>query len=676
MNRTWYALRRTLPPWNIGETLPELVEYCKTNLIDEVIVKVDSEEFSHALPTVEWLDTYMPHLARIKSELTKIGVVFSLNPWVTLVHCDRGRDLRGTYPDMDLMVGHDGTKTNACCCPLSGEWRRATTELWHRYASFEPSVIWVEDDIRLHNHAPADFTCFCPLHMREFGKKLGKEVPREELVAALLAPGEPHPYRKAWLDLNRGVMTEVAGFIERTVHEVSPETRLGLMTSMPNMHALEGRDWKAFTKALAGDRQLLVRPCMCCYQEGSLRDLYDSEYFVKSTLSCLEPGAVILTEVENFTFYNYSKSHAFTAMQNDLSMILGADGVTLNLYDHMGTPISENPGFGEMLLETKSYLDGLKERCYGGKSSGIRILHAAEGSYRVRMQKNARYRDLSPGGDTWRRILEPLGFPITFEKSGVVALSGQAIRGFSEDRIREVLSGGVLLDLGALEALIDMGFGDVLGVSIGRKICKEDEPLGAEEYFNPDFGGRERRYMTMTMNRDNFELAELVPGPGAVVVSRLVDPDNNPRYPFVTLFENSLGGRIAVCPMNAKGALGAPFLNPARKEQMESVIAWLSRGTAPLVVSGGAYPLPFRIDQDGYSVVGAFNLSQDAWPRISFDVYTGGRKIRSIECIEPDGVWSKKTECRIEYDGGRARIVPRRYLPPTGTIVLTIRWQS
>lgn len=99
MKTAWYALRRTLPAWNIDILLPELVEYCKTNFIDEAIIKVDAEEFSHGIPTLEWLEGYLPTLRKIRDELVKNGIVFSINPWVTHVHCDRGRDLTAQYPD-------------------------------------------------------------------------------------------------------------------------------------------------------------------------------------------------------------------------------------------------------------------------------------------------------------------------------------------------------------------------------------------------------------------------------------------------------------------------------------------------------------------------------------------------------------------------------------------------
>ncbi len=229
MPEVWYALRRTLTHWNHEQGLAELIEFCKKNLVDEVILKIDSEEFTHAIPTPEWVDAYLPILAKAKKELNAEGIVFSLNPWVTMVHCDRGRDLSKTYPDIDLMVGHDGTRCTACCCVLSEGWRKATRTLWRKYASLAPEVIWIEDDIRLFNHQPVSFGCFCPLHMKAFGERVGRDVSREELIAAMTAPGKPHDYRYKWLDMTRDIMLDVAHFFEETVHSVSPSTHLGLM---------------------------------------------------------------------------------------------------------------------------------------------------------------------------------------------------------------------------------------------------------------------------------------------------------------------------------------------------------------------------------------------------------------------------------------------------------------
>ena len=675
MSSAWYALRRTVPPWSAEDGLIELIGFCRLSRIDEVIVMVDTEEFSHGLPPMDWIDKYMPILQRIKSELNSIGVAFSINPWVTLGHCDRGRHVKLTYPEADLMVGHDGTECTACACPLSEGWRDIMRQLWHRYASTEPEVIWVEDDFRLLNHSPVQYGCFCPHHLRAFGERIGQDINRQELVAALLAPGEPHPYRAEWLNMNRGIMVETARFLERTVHEVSPRTRLGLMCSAPTSHAIEGRDWSALTSALAGDQILVARPCMSNYSEHSLRDLYMSGSLLRCTMHCLGPGKIIQTEVENVPFTGYSKSARFTFLQCALSFVFGADGVTLNLFDHVGTPMSLTPEYGAMLSEKKPYLNALADCCKGGEIVGVRILHEQNGSYHVRLPENACFHELSAEGHAWQSILESLGFSTTFDGGGVIALSGQVARSLEEDQIREMLSGSVLVDLTALKCLLEMGYGELLGVSISGITCKWDEPLAAEEYFNAEFGGSASTFLTHSIPHlgGDPEVVHLDLADGAIVVSRLVDPDRNPRHPFVTLYENNLGGRVAIYPVDMDHMLrGVSFLHPYRKRQLSAVLGWLTTDSLPLVVHGGPYPLPFRLDFNDRIVVGAFNLTLDSWPCVTFDVRGRHKLPVRVERLDDGGTWCREQMASVLEITNGFRVDLQRQIEPASPVVLSI----
>ena len=678
MSRAWYALRRTLPPWNIDETLPELIGFCRDTNVEEVIVKVDSEEFSHGLTPVAWLDGYMPFLTRIRDELRANGIGFSINPWITVVHCDRGRDTKANMPDVDLMVGHDGTKCRACACVLSEGWRRHTAKLWTRYASLEPDVLWVEDDIRLLNHQPVEYGCFCALHIAEFNRRAGTNATREELVKALLAPGKPHAWRKIWLDMNRDVMVDVARFFEQTVHEVSPKTKLGLMCSSPESHAIEGRDWKAFANALAGNQPLVARPCMFNYDETSPRGLYTAAYLVRSTMSLLGSEVIIQTEVENWPFTTFSKSARFTFLQLALSFALGADGVTMNLFDHMGTPIAKSPEFGSMLKEKKAFLNALAERCWKSKAAGTQIIHPQDGSYHVKLEENATYQNLAAGGHAWRNVLEPLGFPITFEESGVVALSGQVVRALSDERLLEILSKGGLVDLSALRCFLEMGYGKHWGVEIKRIFHKYDEPLAAEEHFDPEFDGAERKYMTLTLPDlgGDEPIAELTLAEGARAVSRLVDPDTKPKYAGMTLFENRLGGRVAVYPMSVETCAGAAFLNMHRRDQITAVMNWLSHGRTPLIVKGGAWALPIMQDKDSYSVVGTFNLTLDEWAEAEFNLFVGDRTPKKVEILRENGRWTEAENIqRSPVRDSRVTIKLNQALQPVSFTALTVWWK-
>ncbi len=164
--QAWYVLRRTLPPWSFEKNLQELVKCLPRYRVNEIIVKVDTEEFTHGQPPLKWVKRYQKNLFRLRDEMKNMGILYSLNPWITVGHNDRGRDARRLLPGLRTMVGHDGTKCTCCACPLSPVWRENTSRVWTIYAQTRPHVIWVEDDIRTFNHAPVRFGCFCFYHRK------------------------------------------------------------------------------------------------------------------------------------------------------------------------------------------------------------------------------------------------------------------------------------------------------------------------------------------------------------------------------------------------------------------------------------------------------------------------------------------------------------------------------
>ena len=173
-----YALRRTLPPWSFKANLAELDTLCAAQ-IEELIVKVDTEEFSHGQVPLDFLRAYQEKLFAIRDKLNKLGIRYSLNPWITQGHTDRGRHAGAQLPGIQTMVNFDGKASSACACPLSKVWQEHTCTAWQLYAETKPYVMWVEDDIRSFNHGAVSFGCFCPLHMARFSALAGRPVTRE-----------------------------------------------------------------------------------------------------------------------------------------------------------------------------------------------------------------------------------------------------------------------------------------------------------------------------------------------------------------------------------------------------------------------------------------------------------------------------------------------------------------
>jgi len=675
----WYALRRTLPPWNFDRNLQELVECLPRYRVDEVIVKIDTEEFSHGQPPLDWVRAYQRNLFRIKAAMEKIGVAYSLNPWITVGHNDRGRDSRKSVPALRTIVGHDGTRCKVCACPLSKAWREHVSKIWTLYAETEPRVIWIEDDIRTFNHLPVEFGCFCAEHMKRFSERVGRKVSREELVRAILKSGEPHPWRAEYLDMQAEIMIDTVGFLARVVHRASPGTCMGLMSSGPRNHCLEGRRWKDFASALADGGAIYSRAPMGNYSENSLRGLYYSHDSIKITRFCMPSGAIEQTEVENVPFTQYSKSVAFTFLQMSLSFAFGSHGVTLNLFDHCGSPMESDPSVGRMLAREKAFLNALAERCAEpGIYRGVRLAFHEKQSYHKRLPKGATYGMLVGDGEQLMRALESHGIPTTYEDSAVSALSGQTVRALGDEEIREILKRGCLVDGRAAHVLYERGFSRELGLERVEEPRHLDElgEFSAEEFFEAKFGGANKMFLTLTMpdlaGRPDFAVME--PARRAEVVSRIVDPDGNRLHVCMYAYENALGGRVVVGALDISTAFGAAYCHPYRARQLQKAVRWLSRGKPPILVRGGVYPLAFRKDCADYSVVGAFNLSLDPWPSIEFEL-ADARRIEKLEVLSPSGIWRKSKVVSSRASKGMVTLEYAREVPFDRPVMITIHWK-
>jgi len=373
--------------------------------------------------------------------------------------------------------------------------------------------------------------------------------------------------------------------------------------------------------------------------------------------------------VENCPFTQYNKSTTLTFLQSAVCFSFGAQGLTMNLFDHCGTPMQETIEILEALKATKPYLMAIQKKCSAaGKIAGIRILHHDKASRHKYLLPDADYPDLTPNSYAWENSLQALGFATTYEPSAVLALSGQTIRSFDKDEIMSFLSRGILCDLSAAQTLQEMGYGEYLGAKINRMFPRNSEALAGEHYYNSEFGGQPRRYFSLSIYPEETMVGELQPAPGTFEVSELVDPDTKRIYPGLTLFKNSLGGRIAVYPFDANKVnlpwgnawTCLPFLRPARQVQMAHVLRWLNGGKVlPLSVEGGHNVLPLRMDYQKYTTVGAFCLSLDDWKKIQLHLDTGGKKAGKIEVLHEKSRWrqwddfeQKDDHLIISYDRG------------------------
>ncbi len=677
----WYALRRTLPPWRFDELLAEMVQQLPRYRVDEVMVIVDTEEFFHGHPTPQIAAEYSKNLLRLKAALAEVGIAYSLNPWVSRGHEDRCRQGAATVPGIQTVVHADGTQATCVACVLSPAWRDNLRAVWKVYAKTQPHVLWIEDDIR-------DFgahECFCPLHLERFARQIGQTVTRAQVSQALLTPGQPHPWRAAWLAMRAEATLEVLRMLSEVIREVSPATHIGLMSSGPRNHCREGRDWMKVADALGATpaHPIYSRPCMGNYWEwGPPRGLYFSQDLIKITRHCLPLGTIDQSELESVPFSRYSKSVAFTVAQLAISYAYGCRGTTVNIFDHLGTPMEAEPHYGKMLAAKKEFLNAVAEKAQlPGVLRGVGLVHRKTASCVKHLAAGDGPAALAEDGHPALEAFEAAGIPTTYDASAVVFLTGQQPRALEDAEIRELLRHGLFLDGTAAAILSERGF----AADLGLQYIQEPRPLeklgafAAEEFANATFGGSPRLYMSAQLPQVDYsaKFALLQPDSRATVVSTLVDPDTQPVHPAMLAFENAAGGRVVIHAWDYAstiGPLGVSFHSPARQRQLQSVVRWLFRNQAPLLVHGdGAWPLALRKDTEGGTLLGFFNLSLDPWPGVEFEFFAP-QPIASINVLNADGRWSPRNSAFCQCKDSTAKLFIEKSIPLDQPFFVWIQW--
>lgn len=633
-----YMLRRTLSIWKPEETIGEALDYCRENLVGEVIWKIEPEDFSHGHPSLDVIREYLPWLVRAREALAEHGILSSINPWVTLNHADRGRNQRETYPDWQWMVDASGTEASACACPLCEGFRAWLAEAYRLYATTRPHVLWLEDDLRTHGHEPVEWGCYCKLHMQALGRRLEKPMEREELVERLLHPGKPDPVRPVWFQVLGESMVGLVHAVAQSVRREHSDIHLGHMCSL----AIDGSWWQDCSKELEACAEPLARPGLGPYIEGRPADLVLDNLSFCRQARCLPPDMRLAPELENFPYTPYAKSARVTRLLLGISQFLGAADVTMNLYDHVGTSLRKQDRYGKMLRDTKPILDALASRCgSGGTPRGVGVPFRPNVREYIHLKKGDYFDRLAGDGEGWAAPVQGAGFPAIWDDgASLMGLTGQTIRGYADKEIRSILSQGLLLDASALAVLQEMGYSDLLGARAGEWISKIDRPLSAEEFHDTDMGGSPGTYLSLTHLVPNERLNLIEPFAASRVISHCVDPDRRRVLPCFTLFENELGGRVAVYPFDGSRGFNTVFMNWTRKEQLGAVLRWLGRGKVDLQVDGGAWMIPFRRDYAPCIFVGVANLELDDWERLSIRLsWPEERSLGTVRTVDPAGRW-------------------------------------
>jgi len=655
-----------LPGPKCARTARDLADFCLRHGVEEAVLFYNAEEWNNGHPTADEEDAWLQAVREAKEILEERGIVVSLNPWITVLHADRGRRLKEGQ-DFVSMTSHRGERSAACVSFADPAWLSYIGRQWARFAALSFRLIWVEDDFRYHNHAPLSWGGgFEGPVVERFAAKIGRPTNRDEIVSNILRPGPPHPWRALWFSTWREVQLEAASSLSATVGRASGgKTSLGLMSSLPSMHAAEGRDWSALFDALAVRGRVAHRPHFAPCGEIPGKGLSSAMLLLDLQRTLRKEDCECAPEIENFPYTDWNKSDAQTWAEMAVALFQGSDALLLNLFPFLGNSPRCHPAVGRLLDGARPALEWIAGRFHGGlEPQGFGVPWREDAQEHVRTVRGASPAEWDATSLTAGRFLLTYGIPATARHDRAVnAVFGNLAWAFSDAEISSMLSGGLLLDGESAWILCERGFSDLLGAKVRAFLAREDSDYSVETVA-ASASGVARGFHAGLNNLPR--IAALKALPGARAWTRVVTPAGRRLGDGVVAFTNRLGGRVVTMAAPDPAAL-AP--SDQRRAMAHRMAEFLAVGAVPLLVGGGPNQLPMHFRDPGTQarIVVVCNGSTD--PRKPEIRMAGGGGAMRATLLSPMG---KPRPCalRVKEKAGRVTVAPRSPVPYLGFLVV------
>ena len=463
------------------ERIENIVEHCQKYGFDNVMLMLNLEEFNLGHITLEEARPWVEVLKKAKKKLEKNGISVSVNNWIELGQADRGRMFKKGQ-DFTPMVDMYGRVSTATPCPLCKEFQKYHTSYVNLLMQeLQPDTYWIEDDFRLHNHAPlVGYGCFCPLHMAYYNNKLGKNYTREEFVSKIYQKGPCNAERKVFLDANKDVMISLAEIIGKEVKRVNPKTDVALMTSWPEMHCIEARDWNALLSAFAQGTQKINRIHLPYEELTGKENIY---YFnsVSMAIRALmnDDDVVVMPEIENSSASFYRRSARYLRFAIEAAAPLVLSGMTYSLYDFVANGTRESMGYGEEIKRVRPFMQAIRDLDLKFSSlSGVVIPIDEKACYKKTIETNG-VDDLLPNEYQTAAFISALGVPFSYSTKRKFAketifLSGSSVDYFTDEEIKELFADNyVLVEGGAALALKKRGLLSLISAKTAEEVLPD-----------------------------------------------------------------------------------------------------------------------------------------------------------------------------------------------------------
>ena len=494
----------------------------------------------------------------------------------------------GAGQEFTEMEGIHGDKYGFAYCPLDPDFTEAFGKAVGKLAGLHPDLIRLDDDFRL-NLRKYYFGCWCPLHLSEYYKRIGEEIPREKLEE-LIFTGKKNKYRSAYMELAADTLLNFARAMRKAVDAVDPTIRMSACGCFDTWD-FEGTDCIEIAKAFAGDTRPFLRTIGAPYHHSELCNVIEESR--NQLWWCKDSGVEVITEGDTYPRPRYNVPSKGLELF-DLALLAdgSADGILKYMTDYV-QDVHYEMGYAERHVKNEPLRQGIKELFDGKTPIGVRVhavMHKVENwdlgdTFQPGVAKKLIDSVKSP-----HKIISHNSIPTVYGDGDYpILLCGENARYITE----KDLANGAILDIPAARILQEAG------VDVG--LVSEESGQFAEEYFRKD--------KDAIRNISDVALKRIVCRENAQVLSVFL-PDETPA---AYTYENDGGQRFLVLAYDAydSGKNANYFNNYYRQAQLIEAIEWIGGKKLPAVSVKNPYLYMLTSSDGEVMSVALFNIFPD-----------------------------------------------------------------
>ena len=607
LDRSNMVLRYYIGFENQEARYEQLLDFLTATGIHRVILFSSGFAEDSSILSLSYYERQAAMLRPYVEQLKGMGVEVGINVLCTNGHCYYADENEFGFRRA-VTVNGEGSRGSVC---YRDEGFLAHIKQEYRYyAALHPSVIFTDDDIRA--LSMGQMICLCDHHMKLISERVGQDLTFEQIRRELSGNSlEISPIKQAYFDQIRDDIEYLISEIADTVHEISPDTEIGVMTTSYPAVTLD-RDLSGFFERLyEGKKVTRIRTGMDYYREGDHGDIpmMFSMPLIQREFMGPDCKAEIQPEIENDIYGFFYKSNAVTKMQLVWCLSNGLQNMQLNLFDFFNCYDGNYSEIKQMFRNEMPYFNAVSALVpTGHRTEGVNIyVHPRALLARRAKGGNSMFRAF------WHKWLNLMGIPLATDlaRAQCVFLTGDDVALASDSEVDAILKKGAVIDKRAAEVLLHRGYGERIGLV---SMCDMDELFAGERFTDHALNEPYRGSHNSNYFMDSLIAPDLVGKPqyasGAQILSTVINHRKEKVCDGVAVYENAEGERVCIFPFDYGAFSMFTHLNGRRKQQLWHVLEWLSRSALPVVAGNEKMCVNLNV-LDMRNVITLFNLASD-----------------------------------------------------------------